>query len=66
MFSKFSEDVQKVLVDANKESNLLKHEYVGSEHLFLSLLNGDNSFSNYMNKYPWVWKNSPWPWEGGN
>lgn len=51
MFSKFNESVQKVLIEANKESSLLKHEYVGSEHLFLSLLNSDNSFSNYMNKY---------------
>lgn len=39
MFSKFSEDAQKVLMDAKKEMQRLKHPYVGSEHLLLAILN---------------------------
>lgn len=38
MFSKFNEEAQKVLIMAKKEMVSLKHPYVGSEHLFLSLL----------------------------
>ena len=38
MFSKFSEDAQKVLMDAKKEMQKLKHPYVGSEHLLLAIL----------------------------
>ncbi len=38
MFSKFSEDAQKVLVLAKKEMLDLKHPYVGSEHLLLAVL----------------------------
>lgn len=39
MFSKFNEDAQKVLMDAKKEMQKLKHQYVGSEHLLLAILN---------------------------
>lgn len=38
MFSKFTEDAQKVLLGAKKEMQNLKHPYVGSEHLLLSIL----------------------------
>lgn len=38
MFSKFNEEAQKVLVLAKKEMTELKHPYVGSEHLLLSIL----------------------------
>lgn len=38
MFSKFSEDAQKALVLARKEMRLLRHPYVGSEHLLLAIL----------------------------
>ncbi len=38
MFSKFSEEAQKALILARKEMRLLKHPYVGSEHLLLSIL----------------------------
>ena len=41
MFSKFSEEAQKALVLAKKEMKLLKHPYVGSEHLLLSILSMD-------------------------
>ncbi len=38
MFSKFDEVARKVLVNMQKEMMSLKHPYVGSEHLLLSLL----------------------------
>ena len=38
MFSKFNEDARKVLINMQKEMVLLKHPYIGSEHLFLSIL----------------------------
>lgn len=38
MFSSFSEEAQRVLVNSKKEMQDLKHPYVGSEHLFLALL----------------------------
>ena len=38
MFSKFDEKARKVLVNMQKEMMSLKHPYVGSEHLLLSLL----------------------------
>ncbi len=41
MFSKFSEEAQKSLILARKEMRLLKHPYVGSEHLLLAILSMD-------------------------
>ncbi|MEG1494970.1 MAG: ATP-dependent Clp protease ATP-binding subunit [Bacilli bacterium] len=38
MFSKFTEEAQKVLITAKAEMSLLKHPYVGSEHLLLAML----------------------------
>ena len=38
MFSKFSEEAQKVLLMTKKEMVELKHPYVGSEHLLLAIL----------------------------
>lgn len=38
MFSKYDEEAKKVLVNMQKEMVSLKHPYIGSEHLFLSLL----------------------------
>lgn len=51
MFSKFSEDAQKVLINSKKEMQELKHSYVGSEHLFLSLLKIDNESSKKINEF---------------
>lgn len=42
MFSKFSEETQKVLIMAKKEMTMLKHPYVGSEHLLLAILHDDS------------------------
>lgn len=49
MFSKFSEDAQKILMNSKKEMQELKHPYVGSEHLFLSLLKINNDSSKKLN-----------------
>ena len=38
MFSKFNEEAKKVLLNMQKEMSSLKHPYIGSEHLFLSIL----------------------------
>ncbi|MBQ7137262.1 MAG: ATP-dependent Clp protease ATP-binding subunit [Bacilli bacterium] len=43
MFSKFTESARKVLIDAKKEMNELKHPYIGSEHLVLAMLKNKNS-----------------------
>ena len=43
MFSKFSEEARKVLINAKKEMSELKHPYIGSEHLLLAILSNKNS-----------------------
>ena len=49
MFSKYDEEAKKVLLNMQKEMVSLKHPYIGSEHLLLSLLKyGD---SDYINKF---------------
>lgn len=51
MFSKFSEDAQKVLLASKNEMVLLKHPYVGSEHLILAILSNSNlALTNKLNK----------------
>lgn len=51
MFSKFSEEAQKILLDAKKQMIDLKHPYIGSEHLFLSILKNKNSVSTRLKEY---------------
>ena len=51
MFGNFTEDARKILVDAKKEMYELKHPYVGSEHLMLSILKTDNSVSQKLKEY---------------
>lgn len=51
MFSKFSEDAQKVLMNSKKEMQELNHAYVGSEHLFLALLKLNNDSSKKLNDF---------------
>ncbi len=51
MFSKFTEEARKVLLGAKKEMSLLKHPYVGTEHLVLSILKKDNSISSKLLGY---------------
>ena len=51
MFSKYSEDAQKVLLNAKKEMKDLRHAYIGSEHLLLSLLKLNKDFIKKMKEY---------------
>ena len=44
MFSKFSEEARKVLIQMQKEMASLKHPYIGSEHLLLAILKYGNPF----------------------
>ncbi len=51
MFSNFSEEAQKVLMNSKKEMQELKHPYIGSEHLFLALLKLKNDSSKKLNEF---------------
>lgn len=51
MFSKFSSEAQKIMIEAKKEMQSLKHPYVGSEHLMLAILKSDNDVSNKLKEY---------------
>lgn len=51
MFSKFNEEVRKVLLGAKKEMILLKHPYIGTEHLVLSILKKENIISFKLKSY---------------
>lgn len=51
MFSKFSEEVQKILVLSRKEMQDLKHPFIGSEHLMLAILNNENDVSRKLRDY---------------
>lgn len=50
MFSNFSEEAQKVLINSKKEMQELKHPYVGSEHLFLALLKNKSDSTKKLNE----------------
>ena len=49
MFSKFDEEAQKILIMSKSEMLKLKHPYVGSEHLLLSILKNNVSVTDYLN-----------------
>ncbi len=51
MFGRFTEEAQKVLVNAKKEMTNLKHPYVGSEHLLLAILKEDNNVSKKLKRF---------------
>lgn len=49
MFSKFTEEAQKILIMSKKEMQELKHPYVSSEHLLLSILHySDKKFLSFL------------------
>ena len=56
MFGKFSEDAQKILVSAKKEMYELKHQYIGSEHIILSMLKNNNEIIEKFKKYKITYK----------
>ena len=47
----FDEESQKLIINAKKEMYELKHPYVGSEHLLLSILHSNLSITKILNKY---------------
>ena len=51
MFNNFTEVARKVLMQAKEEMKELKHPYVGSEHLLLSILKSDNEISERLKSY---------------
>ena len=51
MFSKFSEEAQKILMYSKKEMKELGHPYVGSEHLVLSLLKFNKQFIDKLKSF---------------
>lgn len=51
MFNTFEEEARKVLINAKKEIKDLKHPYVGSEHLLLSILKTKNDVSKKLKEY---------------
>ena len=51
MFIKFNEEAQKVIKKAKVEMQKLKHAFVGSEHLILSILSSNNDVSSKLNEY---------------
>ncbi len=51
MFSKFSEEAQKILLGAKREMQKLKHPYVSSEHLVLSILRNNNDLANRLKEF---------------
>lgn len=51
MISNFNEEAQVILNQAKTEMLELKHPYVGTEHLVLSILHSDNEISKNLAKY---------------
>ncbi|MDD6224474.1 MAG: ATP-dependent Clp protease ATP-binding subunit [bacterium] len=51
MFSRFSEEAQKVLMNAKKEMQNLKHPYIGSEHLMLSLMKNSKDIGKKLSEF---------------
>ena len=51
MTIRFSEEAQKILKKAKVEMQKLKHAFIGSEHLLLSILNDQNTISNKLKEY---------------
>ena len=47
----FDEESQKLIINAKKEMFLLKHPYVGSEHLLLSILHSNCEITKRLNEY---------------
>ncbi len=51
MYNSFTEEARKILVGAKEEMKNLKHPYVGSEHLLLSILKYKNEISDKLREY---------------
>ena len=51
MYNSFTEEARKILIAAKEEMKKLKHPYVGSEHLLLSILKDNNEVSEKLKEY---------------
>jgi len=51
MFGNFTEEARNILTNAKKEMKKLKHPYIGSEHMMLSILKNNNEVSNRLKEY---------------
>ena len=51
MYNSFTEEARKILMSAKEEMKKLKHPYVGSEHLLLSILKDNNEISEKLKDY---------------
>ena len=51
MFENFDIEVCEVFKEAERQRDLLHHEYVGTEHLLLAILKNENDFTNSLGKF---------------
>jgi len=51
MYNSFTEEARKILMAAKEKMKKLKHPYVGSEHLLLSILKDKNEISEKLKEY---------------
>ena len=51
MYNSFTEEARRILISAKEEMKKLKHPYVGSEHLLLSILKDKNEISEKLKEY---------------
>ena len=51
MLGNFTEEAKKIMVGAKIEMKELKHPYVGSEHLMLSILKNDKKIASSLKNY---------------
>lgn len=51
MFGNFTEEAKKIMVGAKIEMKELKHPYIGSEHLMLSILKNDKKIKEQLKSY---------------
>ena len=51
MYNSFTEEARKILMSAKEEMKKLKHPYIGSEHLLLSILKDNNEISEKLKEY---------------
>ena len=49
MLGNFSDEVQMLLIDSKDEMNKMKHSYIGTEHLLLSILKSDTELRYTLN-----------------
>ena len=57
MYSSFTEEARRILIGAKIEMKELKHPYVGSEHLLLSILKNNQDLSSRLKEYKLTYEN---------